>query len=200
MTADHGISHNWLKGVRASISSAMYNNGLWDDRSQSFITRERLRGVWLERRDGSCPLDELQSYLPTFSHDRIFNQLLSIISILIWIHWDDWGSLADRLNYEPGKLMDQNLPLSPEQCEEVFRTSPNYGADFHQFQYAFVPVQIEQNDTRTFLESKWRLPLAFEGPKNNTGSYGTVTKVGIAKGYFRTKDGTKSDRVSSDWK
>jgi hypothetical protein len=200
MTSESGIPHNWLKNARSSISSAMYSNGVRDDRSQSFITQERLKEVWMRQRNSSCLLDEFLQYLPKFSRDEVQNFLLNIISILVFIHWDDWPSFTGYFGLARGKFKDEHLPLSAEQCEEVFRSSPSDGSEFRQIQYAFIPVQIQQNSTRALPETEWRLPLTSEGQKNETGSYGTVTKVIIAKGYFRNRNGKMNDEVRSGWK
>ena len=198
MTSDSGIPGSWLRCIRTSISEKMYHNGIRDNRAQSFITRKRLLEVWLNKKEeGSCPLDELQIYIAVFSRDEIFNHLLNIISILVLIFWDDWSSLANRFGLECKKFNDRNLPLSAEECEEIFPHSPSYGAEFHQAQFAFVPVTIEQNKYLREADSNWRLPLRFEDhPPINTGSYGSITKVGIANGYFRKEDGTTYNGVS----
>jgi hypothetical protein len=161
----------------------MYSNGIRDNRSQSFITRDRLLEVWLNQRDGVSPLDEIQSYIQSFSHEEILDHLLSTISILVLMLWNDWSHLADR--FGPGKFTDGNLPLSPENCEKVFLQSSEDGAEFYHVQFAFTPVIIRQNETITLLDPNWRLPLRIEEEPNDTGSYGTVTKVRIAKGYFQ---------------
>jgi hypothetical protein len=173
----------------------MYRNGAQDS---PFITRKRLLDVWLEEMDGSCPLDEFQSYIPAFSRRDILDHLLRIISILVFIFWDDWSRFTDRFGFESDKFTDRDLPLSPQQCQTAFSNSPDYEMDFRQAQYAFRPVLIEQNEYRTFRDPLWRLPLTYEGQPNETGSYGTVTQVAIAEGYFLKADGTKHNGVSLD--
>jgi hypothetical protein len=173
----------------------MYSNGIRDNRSQSFITRDRLLEVWLHQTDGPSPLDEIQSYIQSFSQKEILDHLLSTISILVLILWNDWSHLTDR--FGPGKFTDGNLPLSPEDCERVFLQSPDDGAEFHRVQFAFIPVTIKQNKTIRLPDPNWRLPLRIEGEPNETGSYGTVTKVRIAKGYFQNEDGPIYNGVSS---
>jgi hypothetical protein len=174
----------------------MYHNSIRDNRARSFITRERLLEVWLSRTEGSCPLDKFQLHIPAFSQDDILNHLLNIISILVLIFWEDWSSLTYRFGIEREKLTDHDLPLSPEKCEEIFPHNPSSGADFHQAQFAFVPVIIEQNQHLSKEDPNWRLPLTFEGQLNDTGSYGTVTQVGIANDYFKKEDGTTYNGVS----
>jgi hypothetical protein len=197
MTSHSGISDSWLRSIRASISRKMYRNDFQDNRLQSFITRERLLEVWLNNEDGSRPLDELQLYI-RISQRNILDHLLRVISILVFIFWDDCSSLADHFGFESNKFTDRNLPLSPEQCKKVFSHSPYYQAEFHQAQFAFVPVFIEQNKYLRLRNPNLRLPLSFEGQPNETGSYGTVTKVTIAKGYFLKEDGAVHNRVSID--
>jgi hypothetical protein len=198
MTSRPGIPDRWLRSIRASLSRNMYRNGFQDNPLQSFITRERLLEVWLDNKDGSCPLDELQLYIPIFSQHDILEHLLRVISILVFIFWDDWSSLADHFGFESNKFTDQNVPLSPEQCKKVFSQSPCYQAEFHQAQFAFVPVFIKQNEHLRLRNPNLRLPLSSEGQPNETGSYGTVTKVAIAKGYFLKEDGAVHNKVSID--
>lgn len=196
MTSESCVSQGWLRSVRASICGKMYHNGIRDDRARSFITRERLLEVWLNRAEGPCPLDEFQLYIPEFSQDDILNHLLNIISILVLIFWEDWSSLTSRFGIEGERFTDHDLPLSPERCEEIFSHNPSSGADFHQAQFAFVPVTIEQNNHLRKAGPNWRLPLIFEGQLDDPGSYGTVTQVRIAKGYFKKEDGTTYNEVS----
>jgi hypothetical protein len=195
MTSHSGLPDDRLRTIRTSISRKMYSNGIRDNRSQSFITRDRLLEVWLSQTDGSSPLDEIQSYIRSFSRRQILNDLLSTISILVLILWNDWSRLADRFGH--GKFTDGNLPLSPEDCERVFQQNSDDGAEFHYVQFAFIPVIIKQNKTIKLPDPNWRLPLSIEGEPNDTGSYGTVTKVRIAKGYFQKEDGTVHNGVSS---
>jgi len=195
MPSNSGLPYDRLRTIRASISRKMYRNGIRDNRSQSFITRDRLLEVWLNQRDGSSPLDEIQPYVQSFSREEILDHLLSTISILVLMLWNDWSHLADR--FGPGKFTDGNLPLPPEDCERVFQQSSEDGAEFHYVQFAFIPVIIKQNETIKLPDPNWRLPLSIEDEPNDTGSYGTVTKVRIAKGHFQKEDGTIHNGVSS---
>jgi hypothetical protein len=174
------IPDGWLRKIRASILGKMYRK---DAQNSRYITRNCLLDVWLDEVDGSCPLHEFQSYVGDFSQRYI-------------VFWDDWSSFADRFGSESDKFTDQDLPLSPQKCERAFFHSPDYDTEFYQAQYAFLPVFIEQNKYLTFQGSDWRLPLTFEGQPNETGSYGTVTQVAIAEGYFLKADGTAHNGVS----
>ena len=65
--------------ARDEIWSAMYRNGDDEDASQSFITRDRLQGVWLETQgQDACLLDEFRQYMPTRSRGDVKDHLLSI--------------------------------------------------------------------------------------------------------------------------
>ena len=176
----------------------MYRNGDDDDASQSFITQDRLQEVWLDTAQGQgCLLDEFQQYISTISRADIKDHLLSIISILILIHWDNWLFFTKSFGLEKGQLKDANLPLSPKQCRAAISRRAIEVRNFREQQYAFIPIHIEQTPTPRFLESEWRLPLTYEGEKNEEGSYGTVYKVKIARGYLRSKEGKLNDVVSS---
>ena len=199
MTSNREIPSNWLKGARDRIWDAMYRNGDDDDASQSFITQDRLQEVWVNIVQGQdCLLDEFQKYIPTISRADTKDHLLSIISILILIHWDNWLYFTTSFGLADGQLKDADLPLSPEQCRAAIYGSAIEIRDFRQQQYAFIPIHIEQTPTPKFFESERRLPLTYEGEKNEEGSYGTVYKVKIAKGYLRSREGKLNDVVSSE--
>ena len=199
MTSDGEIPNNWLKRARDEIWSAMYRNGDDEDASQSFITRDRLQGVWLETQgQDACLLDEFRQYMPTVSRGDVKDHLLSILSILILIHWDNWVYFTKSFGLEDGQLKDADLPLSPEQCRAAIHSSASDVRLFRQQQYAFIPIPIEQKPRPPFLEPEWRLPLTYQGEKNEEGAFGTVYKVKIAKGYLRSKEGKPNDAVSSE--
>jgi hypothetical protein len=177
----------------------MYRNGLDEDDSQSFITRDRLEGVWLATQgQDACLLDEFRKYVPTTSRADVKDHVLSILSILILIKWDNWLYFTKSFGLEDSQLKDSDLPLSLEQCRAALDSSAIDVQRFRQQQYAFIPIAIEQKPTPPFLEPEWRLPLKYQGEKNEEGAYGTVYKVKIAKGYLRSKEGKPNDAVSSE--
>lgn len=196
MTPRVGIPHSLLRHAKGAIRGAMFRDSIKDGPLQSFITRERLERVWQEQKNGRCLLDEFEPHVPGLSREEIETCFLHIISILILMHWENWPSFTDYFGLPEHKRKDVDLPFSPDLCEEIFRSSPGDAREFHQHQYAFIPVIIEPTPIPHFLEPQWRLPLTFEGEKNEDGSFGTVYKVKIARGYFREKNGKTNDKVS----
>jgi hypothetical protein len=136
--------------------------------------------------------------MPTISRADVKDHLLSILSILILIHWDNWLYFTKSFGLEDGQLKDADLPLSSEQCRAAIHSSAIDVRLFRQQQYAFIPIPIEQKPRPPFLEPEWRLPLTYEDEKNEEGAFGTVYKVKIAKGYLRSKEGKPNDAVSSE--
>ena len=99
-------------------------------------------------------------------------------------------SNIDQASYHTARFRDPFLPFTKEELYEQFFDQQN--ADeaetarfFFDAQFAFAPIVLEKDKHVELEEENCRLPLISEGQLNETGSYGRVTKVRIAKNYYR---------------
>ena len=187
----HGVENlDPLAQIQMAILQRMHRQ---DDSSKIFICDRELRTVW--------EFYNLRDIFPSQrwwedERQKIRAEYLKVLSILICIDWTDL-----ELLFRPYFFMrpdqdrnDASLPLSETQLGFLRRSAHL----FSQMQYAFIPVIIEEHDTRYIqqLRSKERLPFIEDSLEIGSGGFGVVSKVIIAPEYlFHTDNRTKNSEV-----
>jgi hypothetical protein len=162
----------------------------------TFISGDRLEHIW-EDKD----LRQFAVRLGIGDWEFIRQNLLKTISILVYIGWRDYSRVKEIFSHKnaAGQLdrVDSNLPYTniDKLRDSTFLSNSLIANHFYQNQYAFVPIQIEEGEDREYPRDS-RLPFIRESEEWRTGSYGTVTKVVVAKKMYKTSQGNAVDWVS----
>jgi len=197
------------KELRAKIAKQIYDD-LWkvvhrkEDEHLSFASVEDLEMIWDKSR-----LEQLSKGLDWSKPDlldRARKYFRKVLSLLIWIEWDDWPEFGNLFLEHIGAnrrldRWDDALPLS----DISFIQTEQIRTRFRNQQYIFAPIVIiedddedDKTDYKQFSE-KHRLPF-LQAEEIGQGGSGTVTKALIVAGQFGYKNGTfnKTVRKSED--
>ena len=180
----------WTEVVKKEIIAALQHPDTQnEDANKPFITADQVRDIWAQLvRFQSHELwqeEDPQSLMPR-KIDIPGKELLKIVSILVYIRWDSWSDFQSIFFQDDGSprsdRTDSALPLNLE----TLAKSDFLGDDailFNEHQYAFLPIMIAENQDPCYGHN-YRLPFTSESNDVDTGSYGEVTRVTIAKGQF----------------
>jgi hypothetical protein len=166
---------------------------------RKFLSGDCLEQIWSD--------NDLREYvlgLNIGDWEFIQNNLLKTLSILAWIHWDEWSQLARILLKDrpypdgPFDRLDRSLPHpNKATLARPDFLAKSYFADlFYEAQYIFLPIMLVENRDLEYPRDL-RLPFISESESMGTGSYGNVTKVVVAKGQFRNTQGNVVSWVSA---
>jgi hypothetical protein len=181
----------WTDAVHKEITAALQTPELQhEDAAKPFITEDQTRRIWVHLLNGhtydSEENDDPETSLPR-DIDIPEKELLKVVSILVYIHWKRWSDFRAIFFDESGSpridRTDNALPFTLEALEKPHFLS-NYANLFYDNQYVFLPILIKE-DRDLVVEHNYRLPIILESRDVDTGSYGEVTRVAIAKGQFR---------------
>ena len=97
------------------------------------------------------------------------------------------------------QFKDCYLPFSVSELKDkIFPSEPllDYRLLFRTQQFAFCPIAIKQDHHAEIEDWQTRLPFIFESNPNNTGAYGSVTQVIVAKKHFLFRNREPNFKVS----
>ena len=165
-----------------------------------FICKYDISQAWTESY-----LKQLLKGLDWTSADTLVNirtNYLKILSILVYIDWDNWksfGSIFINHRDENGDLSrtDKDLPFDLPELASPYFLGDSF-RDFHINQYIFIPVVLKQDDdaqdTVTSYSKEYRMPfLATEDISRATP--GNITQELIAREYFQYESGDTNLKV-----
>jgi hypothetical protein len=192
----------WTDVVHEEITTALHSPELQDeDATKPFITEDQTRSIWNHLLNGhaheSKENDDPDNVLPP---DIAIPQkeLLKVVSILVYIHWKHWSDFRSTFFDEAGcprvDRVDAALPFTLEALRKSDFLG-DYANLFHDNQYAFLPIVIKENKDQAF-DHNYRLPITSESRDVDTGSYGEVTRIAVARGQFCAKDKIINGTVS----
>jgi hypothetical protein len=181
--------------IHEKIKAETHNRGIG---ATNFVAQRSLRDIWSS--------DRLRGFLRIFSYipgdealRSIRKNLLKILSILVAIRWSEWTkfSLAflKRVEDPQNDRTDKSLPFPLEVLESDSFLGNEWGGDFFNMQYTFIPIVVEQGETREY--PSWRR-LPFIQSKSvdlGVGAYGVVTKEVIAAHQFKWKESGNLNEV-----
>jgi hypothetical protein len=150
-------------------------------------------------KDFICKADLDQIFVQYHCLDELFYNLLDrtqlnvvaahyikVVSILIFIHWDNWPDFASEFlgqwNYSDAYLPFTDIPRT------VVRAGPSVASRFRSDQYVFAPVILHAKSDAQHHE-RLRLPLFAPEPLGN-GAFGVVTKYRLAARHMVWYDGS----------
>ena len=147
---------------------------------EPFICYYELRSIWGDNR-----IQKLVSHIaPERKSDVVYQKLLRVVSILVFIGWDRWTTdfetifLAKDKTEEQYDWLDAKLPFAD------FSFLPSrYRYHFSINQYIFLPIRIEQGKNQE-VSSERRLPFVDSSDVVGRGGFGEVTRCKIAPGQF----------------
>ncbi|KAE8349845.1 hypothetical protein BDV28DRAFT_140373 [Aspergillus coremiiformis] len=160
--------------------------------SEKFITRNSLAGIWNQ----SCLERFLDMMRPGFDHtmiDRIREDFLQTLSILVDIGWQEWWRFgAIFLNHKDanheGDRSDRMIPtyVLATLEDNSFLGSP-WAEKFLNNRSIFCPINIQEGKSLV-LSKEWKLPfINEESIIIGNGAYGKVTKEIIGSGHYRSQ-------------
>lgn len=192
-------THAALKEIDAALHSPDLQEG---DTNRSFITEDQIHSIWdrLLSTDFSEPGMPNDNDVPM---PRDINtrgkELLKIVSILVLIHWDHWSDFQSIFFLTGGlprlERTDAELPFTYEVLKQPDFLG-GYATLFRDNQFAFLPIIIEEGHDQVYTQN-YRLPIVSESKDVETGSYGEVTQVSVAKGCF-SRDRIPNGTVKAD--
>lgn len=145
------------------------------DLSRMFISEAELVAVWQDY-DLSLVFPSQRWTIPEYKEIR--DDYIKVVSILLWIDWRDLVEHFRSLFFKHKDRNDKHLPLKDEKLEFLDGSA----LTFAQYQYAFVPVVIEDLDYMYVhrLSHLHRLPFINVHRGIGSGGFGDVSKVEIA--------------------
>ncbi|KAH1786802.1 hypothetical protein KXX20_008799 [Aspergillus fumigatus] len=163
------------------------------DQYRRFAPRNRLASIWTQKVLEEFAFHEgLHLPSPSFVED-IRRDFLQIISILIYVNWDDWTRFnAIFFSHQgPDRKLDRTDRHIPEYDLQSLQNDnflgPGAGSRFYDNRYIFCPIDIVE-DSNLKREDGWRLPfLAGRSEACGSGGFGKVTKEVIAARHYRSK-------------
>jgi serine/threonine protein kinase len=190
-------SHDCIGTLRNMLAQ---NMKLEASHERKFISRDCLDQIWSN--------NDLRDYvlgLGIGDWSFIEGNLIKTLSILAWIHWDEWSQLAQIFashtdsNNVPDRL-DKDLPYEDNAllARTDFLSDSYFAGRFYEDQFIFLPVVLIENRDLEFPRDR-RLPFVSESESMGTGSYGTVTKVVVAKGHFMNAQGNTGSWVCATY-
>ena len=198
----------WTDVVRKEITAALQNPELQDeDTTTPFITEDQIDNIWYRLLNSHAYESEENSDPEALLPRDIAvpeKELLKVVSILVYIHWKHWSDFRAIFFDEAGSpridRTDSALPFTLEALKKPHFLG-DYANLFHDNQYVFLPILIKEDQDQAF-EHNYRLPIISESRDVDTGSYGEVTRVAIAKGQFcfardKIRNGTVSPKSNS---
>jgi serine/threonine protein kinase len=180
----------WAEVVKKEIIAAIQHPKTRnEDANKPFITADQVRNIWAQLvRFQSHELwqeEDPQTLMPC-NIDIPGKELLKVVSILVYIHWNSWSDFQSIFFDDDGSprsdRRDTALPLSLETLANSDFLG-DYAILFNEHQYAFLPIVIAENQDPRY-GNRYRLPFTSESNDVDTGSYGEVTRVTVAKGQF----------------
>ncbi|KAF4626892.1 hypothetical protein G7Y89_g11265 [Cudoniella acicularis] len=133
-------------------------------------------------------------------HIKAQSEYRKILSILVWIHWNDWDDIkADFLdrNYRS----DADLPF--DTCEGILNNHPRSRQEFLRKQYVFIPiVLVQENRGQATAQPEYgklyRLPF-LKSKKIKSGAQGDVTKELVAAKHLLFTSGNNGPNLEDIW-
>lgn len=183
--------------IHSKISDAIHNRGHY---RKEFVSPRVLCDIWrhlLARFLGIV--------VPIITEDDIhfiWKHLLSIISVLVKIDWNEWHRFhtlfIERMRDPNRQRLDKHIPFEHKDlCDTAFLGLR--GEAFWNSQYLFYPILIAEGETAEY--PRWQ-PLPFlheESEKLGEGSYGAVWKEAIAPHQYWPKDHDSPRAVSTQY-
>jgi hypothetical protein len=170
------------KGVRESISEAVHNNGT---HGAEFISSRALCDIW-----HFLIAEFLDIIAPNIARNDIsyiWENLLSIISVLVRIRWPDWhrfpSLFMEHMRDPILRRSDNDIPFEKSDLCDVALLG-THGEAFWNTQYLFHAITIVEGEPAEYPRSR---PLPFLGKqreKLGQGSYGVVWKETIAPYHY----------------
>ncbi|KAL3455337.1 hypothetical protein BJX64DRAFT_297730 [Aspergillus heterothallicus] len=129
-----------------------------------------------------------------FTVDDLRRDFLQTLSILLYMHWDDWPHFDTLFLLHRGP--DQRLDRTDRHIQDYdvqALTSHNFlgpiaGNGFYNHRQLFCPVNIIENDDLV-KESGWKLPFLYgKSELCGSGGFGRVKKEVIAARHYRSDD------------
>jgi hypothetical protein len=184
-----------LQLARAIREELEKQQSIPDDNRPPFVTEGALKSVWT--------VDRIRALVPGFEYAfnedlvpilRIFSKILSI---LVWIRWDNWEAFQSIfLDYrdDEGKFFrcDNQLPFEDS---EFLDTDEKVRRAFLDEQYMFIPIVIQE--LNGLYDEKWRLPFL----NSVVVEYGDVlvTKELVAARQLLFNEGNLNQHVSTSY-
>lgn len=171
-------------------------NDVFKDQPKSvrFIGKKVLESIW-QRVLSDVSGNDLDHNKDLYRiwHDVVNGRddptLLILASILIWIGWSLWtdfGKIFVTGRHEP----KYRLPFDEDVAN---KTLPDKQVEFCEWQDHFLPKEIKEGDNH--FEAGSRLPFVEEQIPTSPGVSGEVTKITVARGYFRDSKGNVNEHV-----
>ena len=148
--------------------------------------------MWHSRVEGRSytELDEFKAFIGPCSQFFDFSEprLLIFISILVYIHWDDWSQFENKfgpkLSSEHVRSLKDGIPVPKEYIRKQLFEEKSYARDFYDKQFIFLSIRIQADQEPLYYDANMRLPLLGEPVEARSGFFGKVFKVNIAAGQF----------------
>ena len=181
--------------VLQKISADILERFIQRDDEPGFITNSDLKEIWTEPRIKELFNDQSwtsESFLGRPVLEQIGQYFLKVLSILVYIGWDDLSNFYTefvRHQDKDGKLdrQDEDLPAKPATLQAI---GQGYNAailarDFLRDQYKFIPIVIHEGADLDLPTDKYILPLLNEAKEIGRGSFFYIYEVTIPRGQFR---------------
>jgi hypothetical protein len=184
---------DWREELQKAIYEQMEYNQLEDEeQGYPFIGTRRLLEAWrpfLRSSNNHYGVDSVVLGLRQhILESRATSSLVKIASILVLINWTAWETFAAIFVPPDLKRRDGNLPFTLANLRKEDFLGSHQAHHFFHSQLTFLPVTIEENEDLKYSD-QFRLPFNWEGKKSSKGSFGTVTKVQVARGYLKFREG-----------
>lgn len=176
-----------MKIVRGELAQALKRGG---EEGYEFILDDDIYGVWNSTR--LQILSRGLDWEDTGSQVRVLAEYRKVLSILVWIHWEEWGHFKevflDHLNRngQPDRT-DEDLPFAKD--SHFLRQSQRH--EFLSRQYIFIPVVLveesQYDTTDAEYDKQHRMPF-LESKIIGEGATGVVRKELVAAKHFRRGD------------
>jgi hypothetical protein len=183
----------WREELQKAIYEQMeYNKLEGEEQGHPFIGSRRLLEVWkpfLRPSNNHYGVDSVVlSLRQHILESDAKNSLVKIASILVLINWSAWETFTTIFLPPDLKRRDGNLPFTLANLGKEDFLGSQHAHHFIHSQLTFLPVTIEENADLKHSD-QFRLPFNWEGKKSSKGSFGTVTKVQVARGYLKFREG-----------
>ena len=149
-----------------------------------FICKHDLDLVWADH-----PLCDIFPSFNSKDCESIRKSYICVLSILIFVNWADLRSLFRPLFLRMPGRDDEHLPFTDLAFLGASRRL------FADYQYAFMPVVIEEHNQKWIQEipTEYRLPFINDPEDVRLGGYGSVTKRVIAPRCLKNKEDNKDN-------
>jgi len=170
-----------------------------NDPTRRFITESKLKEV--VNNQLLTELFERCEWAQGVDVGEILRHYLKVVSILIWIGWNNWNHFDEFFLPLTRGVVDKDrsddaLPFDWDDTSDSFLNDHYFSMRFNKEQFMFLPIVITEGEIVKCREHS-RLPFLEAKTLLGRDAFGVVTKELVAPGHFKyERSGNRNLRVS----